>query len=287
MLVPKTPKEFRANHFVPLVPKDLCVNITAVNFIDLGCPSNSERLDGSDSEGKSFMFRAPLDASDVVLESQTTPDSLQESFGPVEFDECQASIDQADYGGCQNAVTTESPELEADSSQESVNMDCTDISQDSADMDSDDSLGGKLQGGFLEMNALIRLLQQSIRCLEQVPTGLKENVYFVVRNDHNFDSRKNGGRSRFSDDCGVWKGSKGGSPISRFLILPSGELKGVVKRDGTGYCLKRKVKGQYQYVQLNPQPLDNETVELHRYYTKLKKDQAYKKKGFMVKFRWG
>ena len=208
------------------------INITAVNFIDLGCPSNSEHLDNSDSEGKSFMFRVPLDASDVVLQPETTPDSLQESFGPVELlDECQASTDQADYGDCQNAVSTEPPELEADSLQESVNMDCTDISQDSADMDSDDSLGGKLQGFFfLEMNALIKLLQQSDRCLQQVPTGLKENVYFVVRNDHNFDNRKNGGRSRFSDDCGVWKGSKGGSPISRFLILPSGELKGVVKR---------------------------------------------------------
>ena len=128
------------------------------------------------------------------------------------------------------------------------------------------------------MNALIKLLQQSDRYLQQVPTSLKENVYYVVRNDHNFDNRKNGGRSRFSDDCGVWKGSKGGSPISRFLILPSGELKGVVKRDDTGYCFKRKVKGQYQYVQLNPQPLDNEIVELHRYYTKLKKDQAYEKR---------
>ena len=94
------------------------------------------------------MFRAPLDASDVVLQPQTTPESLQESFGPVELlDECQASTDQADYGDCQNAVTTEPQELEADSLQESVNMDCTDISQDSADTDSDDSLGGKLQGG--------------------------------------------------------------------------------------------------------------------------------------------
>ena len=58
--------------------------------------------------------------------------------------------------------------------------------------------------------------------------------------------------------------------------MPSGELKGIVKREDTGYCFKRKIKGQYQYVPLKPPPL--EIVELHRYYTKLKKDQTYEKR---------
>ena len=235
-----------------------------------GSESNSDTAH-SGTECKSFQFRSPLDASDVVLHPQTS-DSFQESVGPMKLDECQADGDQSDYGDCAKSVASELSEN--DESQESIGS----VENETVEIDDDETLGGKLNGGFLEMNSLIRLLQASDRCLEQIPTRLKENVYFVVRNDQNFDSRKNGGRSRFSDDCGVWQGRKGGSPISRFLVLPSGELKGIVKREGTGYCFKRKIKGQYQYVPLNPPPLDSEIVELHRYYTKLKKNQTYEKR---------
>ena len=83
---------------------------------------------------------------------------------------------------------------------------------------------------------------------------------------------------RFSDDCGVRNGDKGTSPTSYFIILPSGELKGLVKRKDEGFCFKKKSKGKYQYIKLNPQPLDSELIELHRYYAKLKTDATYQKR---------
>ena len=195
--------------------------------------------------------------SDIDLESGHAGESLDQK----EPDDSFASVDQSDSGECQNSFGPEG-----------------DNTDDSINMDSDDNQCGPLNGSFLEVNAMIKLLQQSEKCLEKIPSGLKENVYFVVKNENNFDRRKNGQNSRFSDDCGVWQSDRGGSPISYFLILPSGELKGVVKRKNEGYCFKRKSKGQYYYVKLNPQPLDSELIELHRYYAKLKKDLTYEKR---------
>ena len=37
------------------------------------------------------------------------------------------------------------------------------------------------------LNSLIKLLQQRDRCIEKIPRGFKENIYFVVTNDHNCD----------------------------------------------------------------------------------------------------
>ena len=153
-----------------------------------------------------------------------------------------------------------------------------DSHSDQSDIDTDQTHCGTLNGTFMDVNNLVKVLQESDKCLETIPTGLKENVYFVVKNEDNFDRRKNGQNSRFSDDCGVWNGDKGTSPTSYFIILPSGELKGVVKRKDEGFCFKKKSKGKYQYIKLNPQPLDSELIELHRYYAKLKIDATYQKR---------
>ena len=159
-----------------------------------------------------------------------------------------------------------------------ANQTDSDITQNSTELNSDCGQWGALNGTFMEINALVSLLQKSEHCLDKIPLGLKENVYYVVRNDNNMDRRKNGQKSKFSDDCGVWQGSSGGTPTTYFLILPSGELKGIVKRVNEGYCFKQKKKGQYYYVPLNPQPLDTEVIELHRYYAKLKKNATYQKR---------
>ena len=60
--------------------------------------------------------------------------------------------------------------------------------------------------------------------------------------------------------------------------MPSSDLKDIGKRENEGYCFKRKRKGEYHYVKLNPQPLDNELIELHRYYAKFKEDTNYQKR---------
>lgn len=76
---------------------------------------------------------------------------------------------------------------------------------------------------------------------------------------------------------GFGMGGAGVTPKSTYLILPSGDLKNIVKREGI-YCFVKKVKGKYEYPPLNPQPLESEILELHRYYTSLKANKNYKKR---------
>lgn len=239
--------------------------------------ANDEKLNDHDLSGQTDMtwrtdsspFTYWPSTSDVT---ETEPDSFNSkqekisdrahaSVDKKAADDSFASVDQSSSSACRNSLYSEA-----------------DSDDDSGDMDSDNSQYGTLNGTFLDLNSLIKLLQQSDKCIEKIPTGLKENVYFVVTNDHNCDRKKNGQNSRFSDDCGVWEGKNGCSPITYFLLLPSGELKSIVKREHEGYCFKRKKKGAYVYEKLNPQPLDSEVIGLQRYYAKLKKDKSYEKR---------
>ena len=99
----------------------------------------------------------------------------------------------------------------------------------------------------------------------------------VIKNEKNIENRSQKQRSYFRDDCGVWNSACGATPKSSYLILPNGELKKIVWKNGA-YCNERKVKGKYEYVPLNPQPADNELLLLHRYYMLLKTDKNYKKR---------
>ena len=93
-------------------------------------------------------------------------------------------------------------------------------------------------------------------------------------------SRNKNTRSNFRDDCGVWDSGKGSTPQTTYLILPSSELKHIVKRKDLGdrYCFERKRKGKKEYVPLNPQPNENELLTLHKHFGYLKLDNNYKKR---------
>ena len=58
--MPKTPKEFRVNHFVPLVRKDSCVTITPVN---LSCNAASETPISEKSSERQFGDISELEVS--------------------------------------------------------------------------------------------------------------------------------------------------------------------------------------------------------------------------------
>ena len=91
--------------------------------------------------------------------------------------------------------------------------------------------------------------------------------------------RKN--RSNFRDDCGVWESGKGTTPKTCSLVLPSGDLKKIVKRldQNDLYCFEKKAKGKFYYTPpLNTQPTDDELLHLHRHYAYLKEDNNYRKR---------
>ena len=105
---------------------------------------------------------------------------------------------------------------------------------------------GRLDFVFLGVNDILRILSENAKALQYIPDGVKENVWFVIENEKNVFSRSKNGRSNFRDDCGVWNSCKGTTPQTTYLILPSGDIKHVVKRKDLGnqYCFERKRKGK-------------------------------------------
>ena len=112
--------------------------------------------------------------------------------------------------------------------------------------------------------------------LPTIPSGLKENVYFIVDNERSIDRKENGQKSAFCDDCGVWETDSGTSPKTPYLFNGKGELKKLYLRKKEGgeinekvYCFERQVKKKRVYLPLDPQPKADEVVTVQRYYARL------------------
>ena len=55
------------------------------------------------------------------------------------------------------------------------------------------------------VKSLIELLGSESDSVEEIPYGIKENVYIKIKNSENTSKRKEGVRSSFWDDCGSWE----------------------------------------------------------------------------------
>jgi hypothetical protein len=62
----------------------------------------------------------------------------------------------------------------------------------------------KLPGRFLDMEELWEVLQGDSVNSSSIPSGVKENTYFLIKNEKNVEKRKQGMRSNFDNDCGAW-----------------------------------------------------------------------------------
>ncbi len=140
--------------------------------------------------------------------------------------------------------------------------------------------GTSLPGGkFLGMHEVITMLTQCKNALPSIPPGLKENVYFLVDNRKNAERRAEGRPSVFCDDCGAWShnGTSG-----KYLLLrkENGQYCGIFdkRRDGLGYCIKKKRDKKVAFASLDPQPDPDKIIVIRRYYTELKSCETYKRR---------
>jgi len=85
-----------------------------------------------------------------------------------------------------------------------------------------------------------------------IPTGLKQNKYFLFDNSDNIKRRRNGQPSRFWDDCGAWKtGATNKSYVLR------GKLTELTHRQGQYGLMKRQMvdgKSKQVFTVLEQQP---------------------------------
>ena len=99
-----------------------------------------------------------------------------------------------------------------------------------------------------------------------IPTGVNENVPFVVDNNDNTDRQAKGKRPMYVDDCGIWS-AKASCKTHHCIISEEGCLEYVDKKNGQ---YVQFVKGQR--VAVEPQPAEDNTTVFKRYYISLKRD---------------
>lgn len=138
---------------------------------------------------------------------------------------------------------------------------------------------GKLDSGFLPLDKLVKLLTtySHTESLNSIPKGVKNNVYFVIKNEGNEEKRMEGKHSSFPDDCGPWKSEHGSSIKSYYVSDPNGQLRSVYKRKDV-FCARYKKMGKVLFTPINPQPSEGSVLEVCRYYSRLKKDLDYKRR---------
>jgi len=99
----------------------------------------------------------------------------------------------------------------------------------------DPTLQGQLLGGVLDGSTAVHLLLTNKSGLKSVPTGVKENVYFILDHSRNFEDRAKRKASDFGDDCGVWNSASGSSPKFHYILNIDGTLS-IVFLPQNQYC---------------------------------------------------
>ena len=98
-----------------------------------------------------------------------------------------------------------------------------------------------------------------------VPSGHKENVYFLVDNSENIACHGWGSRCAYEDNCGAWNG--GGEWLNNFpYICGDGGSLCRVFLSGGQYRNERKADGRRVYVPLDPQLPPATITTFTRYY---------------------
>ena len=298
MHAPRSIRDFSPNHFVPIIQRKKPIT----EVIDLvNRPTDSLSCSMETTTKDSEIDLLPSDS--LSNQSTNTTNSLEiegicnESIEIYEGNESESESHASAYENTNvqssndiedtsfektelsEANVSESPLIK---SEENTNESSNDSSLHSVAsvQQFDSKTSGHLNGVFLEIHEILHILRENETPLEYIPEGTKENVYFVINNEQNVETRAKKYRSNFRDDCGIWDSSKGTTPKTSYLILPGGGLKKIVKRKDLDnlYCIEKKAKGKKVYEPLQPQPTDNDILTIHRYYAFLKADNTYKKR---------
>ncbi|KAI8490500.1 carbohydrate binding [Branchiostoma belcheri] len=108
-----------------------------------------------------------------------------------------------------------------------------------------------------------------------VPRGLKENISFLLNNHDKYERRLAGKKSELWEDCGSW--SRGTSPKTP-LFYDGNSARRVIKNSAGLYCVQRTQDGQRKNVPLNPQPEEEDIMELQRNYCVSAASGSYKRR---------
>ena len=123
---------------------------------------------------------------------------------------------------------------------------------------------------FLPTKQLIQLLtscDKSLAC-SSIPSGIKENKYFVVENKENQKRKKQGLRQKFIDDCGAW------IKVAYFKSYYMRENMEQIYFYKNEFC-RRNTTG---YKTVDPQPKQCEVFTVVRYISKSKTNSTFQRR---------
>ncbi|XP_066938829.1 uncharacterized protein [Macrobrachium rosenbergii] len=130
---------------------------------------------------------------------------------------------------------------------------------------------------FLDTKTLIGILLSANnfgKLLPCVPSGLKENVHFVVDNSVNAKRYELGLKGTYKDDSGPWNSNCSHS-VTRYFLYDS--LKSVEVKDGIYCTVTRRDKKRF-YLPVDPQPRQGSVLSLQSHYVKHVSSESYRRK---------
>ncbi|XP_064102293.1 uncharacterized protein LOC135212631 [Macrobrachium nipponense] len=130
--------------------------------------------------------------------------------------------------------------------------------------------------GFLATAEIFHVMLTKEPIGQDIPAGIKEDVYFLLDNGQNINRRASGKRSRYWDDCGHWS-VNGKSKYLNFAIRNGKHLCHIEIKDGH---YSEIVEGAR--IPLVPQPTDDNLISFRQYFVNLKEDASYRKRVSLV-----
>ncbi|KAK3103858.1 hypothetical protein FSP39_022462 [Pinctada imbricata] len=125
-------------------------------------------------------------------------------------------------------------------------------------------VANSLPGKFMSAESQFLLIGENCDLVDEIPKGVKENVYFLLNDNSNKNRRAQGKSSQYIDDCGAWKSSSNVTKTEYFLKTQNGYQSIRRDKNGTYFRIVRR-----QNIPMSPQPNENQVAILKRKYSVL------------------
>ena len=131
-------------------------------------------------------------------------------------------------------------------------------------------------GSFLTTQKLFELLTshyEKNKLCKGIPKGSKNNVYFVLNDQKNFQKTKAETIRTYVDDCRAWETIW----TEHYYIKTEGKFK-YTEESKDCFGFRTNIDGDSFFQPIKPQPTEENIFKLIRYYAKLKADKSYSRR---------
>jgi len=207
--------------------------------------SPTERRHLVDRRAKKKVQQHCMNTTFTYLSDHNGADNNNESYSPGNDDNEQCCGDDDTICDFENS---ESFEGKCDASCDGTFADNIVVENNSEFVESEAKHSIPLQNGdFLSVAECISIFRKGEVTCDEIPTGVKNNVYFVVRDEKNLSRSNKREKRQYWDDCGAWV--SGTIPSSYYRQRIDGSWQ-QLRFSKNRFCVNTKSG----YIALDPQP---------------------------------